>query len=98
MPSLETGQSDDHKQYFLITNVGARTDAEIDLYAESWKLPVSIDDWDLTLDGKPLNMLYEENRRIAEHEMNQFYPSRDDYSKPSRKERSYMSGSSESSE
>lgn len=55
-----------HKQYFLITNVVAKTDGEIDLHAEPWKLPYSIDDADLTFDGKPLNMLYEENRYVAE--------------------------------
>ncbi|KAF4634891.1 hypothetical protein G7Y89_g3205 [Cudoniella acicularis] len=43
------------------------TEEEIDLNAESWKLPYSIDDSDLTFDGKPLNMLYEENKWQAEH-------------------------------
>lgn len=55
------------REWYLITNVAAKTDAEIDLSAESWKLPYSIDDSDLTFDGKPLNMLYEENRYQAEH-------------------------------
>jgi len=68
MPSI---QIDPHtgKQYYLITNVAAKGEAEIDLHAESWKLPYSIDDSDLTFDGKPLNMLYEENQNqwIAEH-------------------------------
>lgn len=58
------------KQYYLITDTPLRATtetAEIDLHAESWKLPYSIDDEDLTFDGKPLNMLYEENRWAAEH-------------------------------
>ena len=60
----------EQKQYFLITNVVANNnDAEIDLHAESWKLPYSIDDSDLQFDGKPLNMLYEENKWKAEHQV-----------------------------
>jgi hypothetical protein len=59
------------KQYYLITNVHSNThssnDRAIDLHAQSWKLPYSIDDKDLMFDGKPLNMLYEENRYMAEH-------------------------------
>ncbi|KAH8670146.1 hypothetical protein BGZ60DRAFT_352258, partial [Tricladium varicosporioides] len=73
--------SSSQKQYYLITNVSSSyspspyttstsyytKEEEIDLHAESWKLPYSIDDSDLTFDGKPLNMLYEENRWQAEH-------------------------------
>ncbi|PMD26352.1 hypothetical protein NA56DRAFT_563732 [Hyaloscypha hepaticicola] len=59
------------KQYYLITNVHSSTthssDKQIDLHAQSWKLPYSIDDKDLMFDGKPLNLLYEENRYMAEH-------------------------------
>jgi hypothetical protein len=67
MPSRIMTQAE-QKQYFLITNVVANNnDAEIDLHAESWKLPYSIDDSDLQFDGKPLNMLYEENKWKAEH-------------------------------
>ena len=55
------------REWYLITNVAAKTDREIELGAQSWKLPYSIDDSDLTFDGKPLNMLYEENRYQAEH-------------------------------
>lgn len=67
MPSKSS--STQHKDYILITNVVSRhpADAEIDLNAETWQLPYSIDDSDLTFDGKPLNMLYEENRWKAEH-------------------------------
>ncbi|TGO30664.1 hypothetical protein BPAE_0004g01230 [Botrytis paeoniae] len=56
------------KQYFLITNVTAFDDenTKFDLQAEAWRLPYSIDDSDLTFDGTPLNMLYEENRYMAE--------------------------------
>jgi len=64
MPS--TPKYSDRETWYLITNVAAKTDAEIDLHAESWRLPYSIDDSDLTFDGKPLNMLYEENRHYAE--------------------------------
>jgi hypothetical protein len=60
------------KQYYLITNVHSSSthssnDRAIDLHAQSWKLPYTIDDKDLMFDGKPLNMLYEENRYMAEH-------------------------------
>lgn len=67
-PAIDAG-----RQYYLITNVSSPTqyggtDAEIDLHAESWRLPYSIEDSELTFDGKPLNLLYEENRFMAEHE------------------------------
>ena len=67
MPSKSSATQ--HKDYLLITNVVTHqpADAEIDLNAETWKLPYTIDDSDLTFDGKPLNMLYEENRWMAEH-------------------------------
>lgn len=66
------GCSSSERQYLLITNVTVanntnNNDVEIDLYSESWKLPYSIEDEDLTFDGKPLCMLYEESRWIAEH-------------------------------
>ena len=64
-------QSSSDRQYYLITNVHSSNhsanDREIDLHAQSWKLPYTIDDKDLCFDGKPLNMLYEENRYKAEH-------------------------------
>jgi hypothetical protein len=64
-------QSSSDKQYYLITNVrstsSSSSDQEIDLHAQSWKLPYTIDDKDLMFDGKPLNLLYEENRYMAEH-------------------------------
>jgi len=74
-------QSATQNQYYLITNVhcspnnnsnnsstsSSTKEKEIDLRAASWKLPYSIDDSDLTFDGKPLNMLYEENKWKAEH-------------------------------
>ncbi|QSZ29488.1 hypothetical protein DSL72_004002 [Monilinia vaccinii-corymbosi] len=58
----------DGRQYFLITNVTttSNANAEFDLQAEAWRFPYSIDDSDLTFDGTPLNMLYEENRYVAE--------------------------------
>ena len=75
MPTLEMSPSyhgGTEKQFYLITNVSATkaSDSEIDLHAESWKLPYSIDDSELTFDGKPLNLLYEENRSLAEHHVN----------------------------
>jgi hypothetical protein len=78
MPS-KSSSTTQHKDYLLITNVVTHqpAEAEVDLYAESWKLPYTIDDSDLTFDGKPLNMLYEENRWQAEHHV---HDSRDMYS------------------
>ena len=68
MPSRTMTQTAEQKPYYLITNaVSNNNDSEIDLQAESWKLPYSIDDSDLQFDGKPLNMLYEENKWKAEH-------------------------------
>jgi len=65
------------KQYYLITGVrtssnsssssSCKEEREVDLHAQSWKLPYSIDDKDLMFDGKPLNLLYEENRYAVEH-------------------------------
>lgn len=65
------------KQYYLITGVrtssnsssssSSKEEREVDLHAQSWKLPYSIDDKDLMFDGKPLNLLYEENRYAVEH-------------------------------
>jgi hypothetical protein len=68
MTTFQMATNTENKQYYLITNVVANhhTEAEIDLHAENWKLPYTIDDSDLTFDGKPLNMLYEENRWMAE--------------------------------
>ncbi|CAD6442051.1 3d45b6a9-878f-4845-a518-561dca03d877 [Sclerotinia trifoliorum] len=65
--------SADGRQYFLITNVTTTSNAntEFDLQAEPWRLPYSINDSDLTFDGKPLNMLYEENRCMAEEHVTQ---------------------------
>ncbi|TVY54788.1 hypothetical protein LSUE1_G009465, partial [Lachnellula suecica] len=55
-------------QYYLITNVqtSSKDKKEVDLQSQSWQLPYEVDDGDLTFDGKPLNMLYEENRWRAE--------------------------------
>jgi hypothetical protein len=69
---MPANSSSTHKDYILITGVTRQpTEAEIDLNAQSWRLPYSIDDSDLTFDGKPLNMLYEENRWKAEHQMSE---------------------------
>lgn len=80
IPEMSSQTSSAHKQYYLITNVqssnsNTTSKDEIDLHSESWKLPYSIDDEDLTFDGKPLNMLYEENR---------YYETRDRGEKKSR--------------
>jgi len=90
MPSHTQIQMDPHtgKQYYLITNVVAKTDAEVDLNAESWKLPYSIDDSDLMFDGKPLNLLYEENRWMAEHHVEGSHAKSSSYSS---KEKSHKS-------
>lgn len=77
---MSSQTSSAHKQYYLITNVQSSSSSttskdEIDLHSESWKLPYSIDDEDLMFDGKPLNMLYEENR---------YYETRDRGEKKSR--------------
>ena len=63
MPYLFRSQ-DNHTQYFLNTDFPSNQDleAEIDMNVESWKLPVSIGDSQVTFDGKPLSLLYEENR------------------------------------
>lgn len=59
------------KQYYLITNVhssnASSSAREFDLQGQNWKLPYTIDDKDLCFDGKPLNLLYEENKYRAEH-------------------------------
>lgn len=71
MASQNSYSASAQKQYYLITNVqntNSSKDKEIDLHSQSWELPYTIDDSDLTFDGKPLNMLYEENRWVAEHE------------------------------
>lgn len=58
--------SQSQKQYYLTnsnststTSNNSNTAKEVE---ESWKLPYAIEDEDLVFDGKPLNMLYEENR------------------------------------
>lgn len=71
-----SSQNSSDRQYYLITNVQSTTttssnDREIDLHAQSWQLPYEVDDKDLMFDGKPLNMLYEENRYMAEHHVKQ---------------------------
>ncbi|CAG8957996.1 hypothetical protein HYALB_00002455 [Hymenoscyphus albidus] len=74
MSSTTQTQYTNQQQYYLITNVTSTyhqqqtSREEFDLKSSntSWKLPYTIDDEDLTFDGKPLNMLYEENRMKAE--------------------------------
>jgi hypothetical protein len=78
--SQRTSSSQSEKQYYLITNVVAKTDSEVDLKAGSWKEPYTINDSDLMFDGKPLNMLYEENRWVAEHQKGEKAGSRDAHS------------------
>jgi hypothetical protein len=72
---IMSSQNSSDRQYYLITNVHSTTtssnDREIDLHAQSWQLPYEVDDKDLMFDGKPLNMLYEENRYMAEHHVSQ---------------------------
>ncbi|RDL41145.1 uncharacterized protein BP5553_01124 [Venustampulla echinocandica] len=61
--------SSEKQQCYLIStaSLDSHADAQVDLDAETWKEPYTIDDADLTFDGKPLNMLHEENRYYAEH-------------------------------
>lgn len=82
MPSTSTTQTStsyrESPRYYLITNVHnpSQAEREIELHAESWKLPYSIDDSDLMFDGKPLNLLYEENKSMAEHHRGESQPKR----------------------
>ncbi|KAH6714342.1 hypothetical protein BKA61DRAFT_734851 [Leptodontidium sp. MPI-SDFR-AT-0119] len=87
MPYL-FGSQDNHTRYFLNTNFSSNQDleTEIDMNADSWKLPVSIDDSQVTFDGKPLSLLYEENRRKAEDELQQRGRSREKSSRQRVKE------------
>ncbi|KAG4432748.1 hypothetical protein IFR05_011778 [Cadophora sp. M221] len=58
-------QAEKQKYYLITDHSNTKT---TDLQAqELWKEPYTIDDADLMFDGKPLNMLYEENRWQAEH-------------------------------
>lgn len=78
MPSKTTTSTSSRLQaekqkYYLITDTDTHSNNSTqtkttDLQAqELWKEPYTIDDADLMFDGKPLNMLYEENRWQAEH-------------------------------
>jgi len=58
------------KQYHIWLIAGADPHWDNNsLDSGSWKTPVDIDDADLTFDGKPLNLLHEENksRWMVEH-------------------------------
>ncbi|KAH7397569.1 hypothetical protein BKA64DRAFT_41424 [Cadophora sp. MPI-SDFR-AT-0126] len=55
---------DDNHQHAKSSTSNKSTDLQAQ---ELWKEPYTIDDADLMFDGKPLNMLYEENRWQAEH-------------------------------
>jgi len=88
MPSKSSTQQ--RKDYILITNVTRHpTEAEIDLDAEIWELAYTIEDEDLTFDGKPLNMLYEENRWQAGHHVIQSRDQQSNHSSSHGKEKSY---------
>ncbi|EKD14056.1 uncharacterized protein L3040_007941 [Drepanopeziza brunnea f. sp. 'multigermtubi'] len=68
MPS-QSSASHHHQQaqkqsYYLTTSDEKSSDQSSQEY---WKEPYTIDDADLMFDGKPLNLLYEENRYQAEH-------------------------------
>ncbi|KAL2070038.1 hypothetical protein VTL71DRAFT_14718 [Oculimacula yallundae] len=75
MPSKTTTTSTSRQQaaekqkYYLTTSdsQNSSTTKTTDHAQELWKEPYTIDDSDLMFDGKPLNMLYEENRWQAEH-------------------------------
>jgi hypothetical protein len=57
-----------HPSYYSNSNHNTTytSQKESEMAAGSWEMPYSIDDSDLMFDGKPLNMLYEENRMSAE--------------------------------
>jgi len=63
--------STSEKQFHILLISSAEPHSCSDNKLESgfWKMPVDIDDADLTLDGKPLNLLHEENksRWMIEH-------------------------------
>jgi hypothetical protein len=66
--------STSEKQYrvILVSPSGPQADtrgSSGNLDSGCWKSPVDIDDADLTFDGKPLNLLHEENQRgwMLEH-------------------------------
>ncbi|KAK0103747.1 hypothetical protein ONS95_005753 [Cadophora gregata] len=70
--STSTRLQAEKQKYYLITDDHhhhtTSSSKNTDLHAqELWKEPYTIDDADLMFDGKPLNMLYEENRWQAEH-------------------------------
>jgi hypothetical protein len=52
------------KHYHILLNSPQATqpDSHANLDSGFWKTPVDIDDADLTFDGKPLNLLHEENQ------------------------------------
>ncbi|KAG4420428.1 hypothetical protein IFR04_006444 [Cadophora malorum] len=74
MPSISSTstssrlQAEKQKYYLVTDDTNSSSNKSTDLQAqELWKEPYTIDDADLMFDGKPLNMLYEENRWQAEH-------------------------------
>lgn len=64
-----TSPSEKHYHILLSSPSGSKTDSRVNLDPGFWKTPVDIDDADLTFDGKPLNLLHEENQRgwMIEH-------------------------------
>lgn len=79
MPSKTSSSTSHHKQaekqYYIISDSKTNNEKAIDLQhsQEFWKEPYTIDDADLMFDGKPLNMLYEENRWQAEHHVSDYH-------------------------
>ncbi|PBP18383.1 hypothetical protein BUE80_DR010919 [Diplocarpon rosae] len=68
MPSSQSTAAATAKQTYYRGTASPREKAiDYQHLQEYWKEPYTIDDEDLTFDGKPLNMLYEENRHHAEH-------------------------------
>ncbi|CZS97488.1 uncharacterized protein RAG0_06550 [Rhynchosporium agropyri] len=75
MPSKTTTSSTTRQQaaekqkYYLTTADSQKTSSTKSAQQgqEFWIEPYTIDDTDLMFDGKPLNLLYEENRWQAEH-------------------------------
>ena len=61
--------TDKQHRIVLVSPSGPQADARGNPDPGYWKSPVTIDDADLTFDGKPLNLLHEENQRgwMLEH-------------------------------
>lgn len=60
--SSHHSSSQPQNQYYCNTSTSSSSSKEVEVQQEHWKTSYEVDDADLVFDGKPLNMLYEENR------------------------------------